>query len=88
MIGLWDALVYIVGGVLSALAKIALMLLAIVVVILNNVLIWFDTFLINFWVVMDMLLGSLTFLSAPLSWALICGILGALVHLGCSHSRS
>ena len=72
-----------VGIIIGLAVLIILWLLGIA----GQMLLWIDVLMINVWVAIDRLLGSLAFWPAPISWAVICGALGFLMHLGCSRVR-
>jgi hypothetical protein len=63
-------------------------LLIIVLGLIYFALIYLAALVLNVWVVLDKGLGMLTFFPAPLSWALICGLSGFLIHLGCQSGRA
>ena len=88
MNGFLEATWWMIKGVLGAIVMIVLILVGMVVALVAMGVMWIDVVAINFWVLADKILASLSFLPAPLSWALICGAVGALVHLGSNTGAS
>lgn len=63
------------------LLHIVLAVLALVAILLTLVLLGIATLLINFWVILDHILGAIPFLPPPLSWAAISAVVASLFHV-------
>jgi hypothetical protein len=70
------------------LLHIVLAALALVAILLTLVLLGVATLLINFWVILDHILGTIPFLPPPLSWAATSAVIAYLFHVAFASKES